>query len=282
MNMAKAGASPKAAQDNPREARAYFECRYGQLHVHNAIPSGGGFDEETTLICLHQSPASGRVFRRFARIAAKTRSVYCPDTPGFGESDPPPSAPSIADYAAAIGDFIDSMRFRQVDLLGFHTGSAIATELALARPQVVKRLVLVAVPLLTTEEREAFKRAPWPVPPAEDGSHLLTEWQRSQQWRGPGVTLEMLANSFAAKLHNGSSAWWGATAVMNWPAAERLALVKQPVLVLRPKDDLWEATARAKSVLKSARLIDLPNHGHGVFEVAPDLLATEALGFLRG
>ncbi len=280
--MAKTAAPPKAMRDKPREARAYFESRYGQLHVHNAIPSGGGFDEATTLLCLHHSPASGRVFRRFARIAAQTRSVYCPDTPGFGESDGPTNAPSIADYAGAIADFVDSMRFRQIDLLGYHTGAAIATELALLRPQVVKRLVLVGVPVLTAEERDAFKRAPWPVPPAEDGSHLTTEWRRSQEWRGPGVTLDMLAASFAEKLYNGPSAWWGAHAVMNWSAIERLALVKQPALVFRPKDDLWEATLRAKSALKSARIVDLPNHGHGVFEVGAEALASEALGFLQG
>ena len=44
----------------PRLRRAYFECRYGQLHVHNAIPVGGGFDELTTLVCLHGTGSSGR------------------------------------------------------------------------------------------------------------------------------------------------------------------------------------------------------------------------------
>ena len=47
---------------SPRLRRAYFECRHGQLHVHNAIPDGGGFDELTTLICLHGSAGSGRMF----------------------------------------------------------------------------------------------------------------------------------------------------------------------------------------------------------------------------
>jgi pimeloyl-ACP methyl ester carboxylesterase len=270
-----------AAAPRPREARAYFENRYGQLHVHNAIPTGGGFDEGTTLLCLHQSPASGRTFRQFARIAAQTRSVYCPDTPGFGESDPPPSAPSIGDYAAAIGDFVDLMRFRQIDVLGYHTGAAIAVELAIAKPTIVRRLVLVAVPVLTVEERAAFQQAPWPVPPAEDGSHLLAEWQRSQRWRGPGVTLDMLAQSFAAKLYNGPQAWWGANAVMQWPARERLALVKQPVLILRPKDDLWDATARAKDAFGNARSVDLPDFGHGLFEVAPQAIAGTVLPFLK-
>ena len=44
---------------SPRLRRAYFECRHGQLHVHNAIPDGGGFDEQTTLICLHGSGGHG-------------------------------------------------------------------------------------------------------------------------------------------------------------------------------------------------------------------------------
>jgi pimeloyl-ACP methyl ester carboxylesterase len=250
--------------------------------MHHAIPSGGGFDEATTLLCFHQSPMSGRVFRRFLPIAGIDRCVYAPDTPGYGESDAPPSAPSIADYAGAMLDFLDSMRFRQVDLLGYHTGSAIAAELAIARPALVRRLVLVAVPVLEEAEREAFRRQPWPTPIAEDGSHLLREWQRSQQWRGPGVTLEQLAGSFAEKLRNGPNAWWGANAVMNWPARKRLRLVRQPVLALRPRDDLWEATARARGLLPDARFVDLPDFGFGVFEVAPEAIAGQISAFLGG
>lgn len=275
-----ADGSDAPPRGRPRQGRAYFECRYGQLHVHNTMPSGGGFDEGTALVCLHQSPASGRVFRQFARLLGETRSVYCPDTPGFGQSDPPRELPSIADYAAAIGDFLDTMRLRQVDILGYHTGTAIATELAIARPDVVRRLVLGAVPLLTTEEREAFKRTPWPVAPAEDGSHLATEWARSIEWRGPGVSLELLAQSFAEKLYNGQSAWWGANAVMNWPAAERLPLIKQKTLLLRPRDDLWDATARARDLVKGVRCIDLPDYGHGLFEVAPAAVAGAVAPFL--
>jgi pimeloyl-ACP methyl ester carboxylesterase len=274
--------SAEAAPNQPRQGRAYFECRYGQLHVHNTMPPGGGFDEATPLLCLHQSPASGRVFQQFARILGQTRSVYCPDTPGFGQSDPPREAPTIADYAAAVGDFLDTMRLRRVDILGYHTGTAIATELALARPTIVRRLILVAVPLLTTEERDAFKKAPWPVSPQEDGSHLTIEWARSAQWRGPGVTLEVLAQSFAEKLYNGRAAWWGANAVMNWPARERLPLIEQPTLILRPKDDLWEPTARARDLMKGTRCVDLPDYGHGLFEVAPEAVAAAAVPFLAG
>jgi pimeloyl-ACP methyl ester carboxylesterase len=269
--------TPESEVPAPRLRRAYFECRYGQLHVHNAFPGGGGFDEGTPLLCLHQSPMSGRVFGPLMQRLGRLRSVYAPDTPGFGQSDAPPERPRIVDYAAAMIDFIDSMRLRAVDLLGYHTGSVIATEVAIARPQVVRRLVLIAIPVLTAEERAAFARSPWPVPIAEDGSHLLQEWQRSLYWRGPGVTVDQLARGFAEKLHNGPNAWWGASAVMQYAAVERLPMISQPVLVLRPHDDLWDATARARGLLRNARFVDLPDYGHGLLEVAPEAVE-DAIG----
>jgi pimeloyl-ACP methyl ester carboxylesterase len=135
--------STSPGSDPPRLRRAYFECRHGQLHVHNAIPVGGGFDELTTLICLHGSGGTGRVFRELSSRLGRTRSVYSPDLPGCGESDGPGTAPSVENQAQAIGDFLDSMRFRQVDLLGAGTGAAVAAELAISRSKVVRKLVLL-------------------------------------------------------------------------------------------------------------------------------------------
>src|SRR5437588_488878 len=149
---------PVAAQARVR--RGYFECRYGQLHVHNSIPPGGGFEEAAPLLCLHDCPGSGRVFARFLALAGRDRSVYAPDLPGFGESDPPPGVAAIEDYAAAIGDFLDSMRLRRLDILGQRVGALVGTELAVTRPRQIGRLVMVSAPLLTAEERRAAARAP--------------------------------------------------------------------------------------------------------------------------
>ncbi|HEY6124730.1 MAG TPA: alpha/beta fold hydrolase, partial [Steroidobacteraceae bacterium] len=90
----------------PRLRRAYFECRHGQLHVHNAIPVGGGFDELTTLICLHGATGTGRMFLEVSRQLGSSRSIYSPDLPGCGESDASPTALSVAAYACAIADFL--------------------------------------------------------------------------------------------------------------------------------------------------------------------------------
>jgi hypothetical protein len=127
-----------------RTRRAYFDCRFGQLHVRTAFPTTGGFDEQVTLLCLHPDGSSSRTFTRFLSEIADVRSVYAPDLPGCGESDP--SMQSSADDAAgAISDLADDLRLRQIDLLGVRGGGIVALTLAAARPELVRRLVLVAV-----------------------------------------------------------------------------------------------------------------------------------------
>lgn len=102
------------------------------------------------LICLHGAGASGRVFREFAVLIGRDRSVYAPDLPGCGESDAPPRPVGAAEYAASMGDFLDSVRLRHVDVLGQGAGAVLATELALTRPSQVRRVVLASVPLATS------------------------------------------------------------------------------------------------------------------------------------
>jgi pimeloyl-ACP methyl ester carboxylesterase len=222
------------------------------------------------------------MFERFLALAGRDRSVYAPDLPGFGDSDPPSSRPAIVDYAAAIGDFLETMRFRQIDVLGDHAGSLVAAELAITRPKQVRRVVLVSVPLLTEAERESAKRVPPSVAAASDGSHLLGEWQRIADGYGAGAPIELLTAAFVEKLRNGMHPAWLAYAAMQYAVRERLSLITQPVLLVRPRDELWDATARAREVLPKARSVEFSDQGPGLFELAPELVAEATKDFLRG
>jgi pimeloyl-ACP methyl ester carboxylesterase len=235
-----------------RVRRGYFECRFGQLHVHNSIPPGGGFEEATPLLCLHDSPGSGRAFVRFLSLAGRDRSVYAPDLPGCGESDPPPSVPGIAEYAAAIGDFLDSMRLRRIDVLGHGAGSLIATELAVTRPAQIGRLVMVSAPLLTAEERQTAGRAALP-------SGALDGRERSVDARA-----------------------WLAAAAAQYPLRERLARLTQRLLVLRLRDDPREPGVRVRDVLPGARLLDVESSGEELFGSAAARAADTVREFLQG
>jgi pimeloyl-ACP methyl ester carboxylesterase len=54
----------------------------------------------------------------------------------------------VSDAASAVSDLANGLRLRQIDVLGVQYGADVALELALARPELVRRLVLAQVPSL--------------------------------------------------------------------------------------------------------------------------------------
>ncbi|MGH8298660.1 MAG: alpha/beta fold hydrolase [Steroidobacteraceae bacterium] len=266
----------------PRVRRGYFECRYGQLHVHNAIPSGGGFEEGTPLLCLHPSPLSGRVFERFLALAGVRRSIFAPDLPGFGDSDPPAEA-GVGEHAAAIGDFLDAMRLRQIDLLGHGFGALVAAELAAARPGQVRRLVLVSPPSSAEGNpriqpgQPVEAAAPRRPGAAMDGGHLPEEWGRAVAYCGPGATPESVNFAMAERLRNAARATAVAAAERDYPLRARLAQLSVPLLVLR----LGSEVGNSRDMPARARLVELPGHAASLFEAAPDVAAQALEPFLR-
>ena len=273
--MPKSSPTRPTAAAQPRVRRGYFECRYGQLHVHNAIPSGGGFDEGTPLLFLHHIPHSGRTFTPFLAIVGARRSVFAPDLPGFGDSDPPPPRAGVAEHAAGIGDFLDTMRLRQIDLLGHGFGTLVAAELAATRSGQVRRLVLVSPPL----GRDAVEAEP--PAPAADGSHVLEEWRRAVAYRGTGAPPELVATALADRLRNGAQAAAAAAAARGYALRPRLAQLSAPLLVLRLRDEVVANKGQPRDVPARARLVDLPEHGASLFETAPEAAAQALEAFLR-
>jgi len=169
-----------AAVVEPRMRRAYFDCRYGQLHMHFAIPAGGGFDEATTLLCIPGSPGLGRFFRPLLMPLGRDRSVYAPDLPGCGESDPQGDDAVAIDNVAALEDFLDSMHLRQVDLLAHDSGVAVAIALAQQRPAQIGRVVLSPSTDAVRTVARSLRQPQLVIDlrPADAGGHNATELER--------------------------------------------------------------------------------------------------------
>ena len=128
-----------------RLRRTYFDCRFGQLHVYQAIPPGGGFDEATALLCIPGAIGEGRFFQALLAPLGADRSIYAPDLPGSGMSDPAPAPFGAEQHAQALLDLLDSLRQRRVDVLAHAAGAEVAAALAAARPHgLVRRVVCSA------------------------------------------------------------------------------------------------------------------------------------------
>jgi len=99
---------------------------------------------------------------------------------------------------------------------------------------------------------------------------------------GPSAPLELITDAFVEKLRNGPHPAWLAHAAVQYPVRERLSLVTQQVLLIRPRDELWDATLRAREAFPKARCIDVSEQGPALFEAAPELVADGVRDFLRG
>jgi pimeloyl-ACP methyl ester carboxylesterase len=260
--------------------RSYAESRAGQIHVWTAYPSGGGFDERTPVICLHHAGGSGRLFAPMLRELGHDRSVYAPDLPGHGSSDTSNGKLSVADLSAAMGDFIDGLRLRQVDLFGHQLGTLVAAELAIARPQQIRRVMLWGVPAYAANDRVSLLQSSPALGAREDGSDVVEEWQRALSRRGPNAPISTLVDDFADRMRSGASGAKALAATMDYPLSERLPLIKQPTLVLRLKDEFWDQAPRARAALPNGSMLDLPDYGQGFLSAAPQRFASVAREFL--
>ena len=261
-----AAAAPTAP--SVRVTRDYVPIRYGQLHRRRATPASP-VGLHTPVVLLHQTPLSGRMFSELLPVLGRDREVLAPDTPGYGESDPPPSVISIGDYADALHDALGELR-EPIDLVGYHTGALIAAEYAARYPKDVRRLVLISMPLFSAERRGQLNTT---SVLAADGSHLLGEWRSTMSVRPPGQTLEQAARIVAEKQRAGTRAGWAMAAVAAYEPTERLKLIRAPTTLIRPKDGLWEAGAEAAKQIPGAVLVDAPQWGFGLFDADPEGVA---------
>lgn len=74
---------------------------------------------------------------------AKHFRVYVPAHPGFGDSKGLEQVRDIADYAWHYVDLLAALQLTNVPIIGFSLGGWIGMELAVLRPNLVQKLVLV-------------------------------------------------------------------------------------------------------------------------------------------
>lgn len=247
--------------------RAYVDVPHGQMHVRLAGDDRAG---ATPLVCLHMSPASGLVYERFMDAMAVHRPVIAIDTPGFGASDGLPAFPRIEDYARVMAETVEALGLpAPVDVMGYHTGSFIALELSRQRPDLVRRVVAVSLPVFSEAELVDFRRLYDPAPIfTPDGAALLAKWRWFVDFFRVGAvnTVEDAARIFHARLSGGEQHWWGHRAAFEYDVVRAAEDADVPMLVINPDDDLVVHTPRVMPHLRQAHLVDVPQWTHGFLD----------------
>ncbi len=263
--------------------RRYVDGRFGQIHLHQTT---GNHSERTPLLCLHPTPVSGAYYRDFMLEMGKDRLVIALDTPGYGNSDRPPAPQPMQALAGAAADALDALGFGQagrgaVDCIGYHTGCFIAAELAIIRPDLVRRLILPGIPYYSVSDRQDFLAELTQPTPFEEAATLFDKaWAFWVTERRDGLSLQRAAEHAIDNLRSSPQSWWAYQAVFSWPAEQRLPLVKQPVLVPNTHGSLKEQSRAAARLMPNTQLTEVPELDRSIFDLGVDRLAKLSRQFL--
>ncbi len=97
------------------------------------------------MVLLHGWPQTSFCWRKVMAPLAQHFTVIAPDLRGFGASDKPVTGYDVRTVATDIRELIKSLGFEKAILVGHDWGGLVARRLALDRPEVVERLVVVDI-----------------------------------------------------------------------------------------------------------------------------------------
>ncbi|HEY6644433.1 alpha/beta hydrolase [Povalibacter sp.] len=166
-------ANAAATGTTPRVRRRYV--RVGSRNIHYMTAGEG-----SPVVLIHGSPGDSSFFNEELPELATKYAVYAFDSPGFGRSEPPPlEERDVAFLADRIAGAMRALKLPPAVIYGFHTGAAVAMEIAARQPDVVRALMLDGVPMFNDQELSTwFPEFFLPMVPDKLGGQFTSFWTR--------------------------------------------------------------------------------------------------------
>jgi pimeloyl-ACP methyl ester carboxylesterase len=251
-----------AIEQSPAEVRDYVDA--DGVHTYYEARGAG-----TPVVLLHGGLSTAEAWGGQAPALAEHHRVYVPERRGHGrtaDSPAPFTYPTMADETIA---FLDALAIGPAHLVGWSDGALVGLLVALRRPDLVRKLVLVgqyvnldgAVPE-NTALMNAMTRATFP-PRFEQAYAALSP-------DGP--------DHFGVVFEKSIALWRSDPGI----PVDDLAGVAAPTLVLLADDDVLtiEHAAAMQRALSNSQLAIVPGTSHALPMEKPDLVNRIILEFL--
>lgn len=236
----------------PALARAWVPAPYGQEIVYRAAGDG------QPIILLHGFVNSSALWNDTIAAFQQDYRLYALDLPGHGQS--PPRIPwKLREVAEIVAAWQRVLEIEQATLIGHSMGGALAMLLAAARPDLVKRLVLVNPAGLPIQQPvlRAFTRAGLGFSlrqqaRAANGSISPRSQQALALWQAAEDVLSCDLRPELSDIHCPTTLIWG--------TGDRLLPLQSAVILQR--------------LISGAELILLPNLRHRPHRANPQIFQT--------
>jgi len=265
----------------------------------------GGPTGSTPVLLLHGVPETSSCWREVAPVLSAGRRVLAPDLPGLGGSSytGPYDVPSVvAELAALVEAEVPGGR---VDVVGHDWGGSLALGLAGARPELVRRLVVVnapyrSVPLLRAPHIPFFSLPGAPELLFRLSGRKVVAAMMSYAWRSPTPLDDERCAEYAAAYSRPEQvrAMLGLYRAATRPRIAKALTrrsTRQPsqgaprvraekALVLWGAADPVLPISVGEGVVRDlgadATMVTVPGAGHFVVEEAPEVVTQVLLDFL--
>lgn len=272
------------------------------VRLHCAVAGSGPL-----LLLLHGFPEFWYSWRHQIPVLAEHFTVVAPDLRGYNDSDKPPS---ISDYSTSVlvedvVQLIHSFGYERAIVAGHDWGGAVAWSTALARPDVVEKLIVLNIPHprlfmqhLITNPRQRLRswyilafQLPWlPEMMLRANNYQAIE----EVFRGMAVHKENFSDEVMAEYKRALSKPGALTGAINYyRALTRSAsgdfwlnvdpVAKMPVLLLWGEQDTAlgkELNQDLERYVPNLTKHFIPDASHWVQQDRPDLVNQYMLSFL--
>ncbi len=246
------------------------------------------------VLLIHGWASSSQMWSRLMHDLKGEARFWAVDLYGFGESPRPEmELPDIETHTALLIDFCDQHGIRPAAIMGHSMGGMLTLKLALARPDLAERLVLMSsvvtgsygVPIeisrLITSSLGSFavaKSKPFWMLAQSDflPSLLKAPWYMDEE-AATRTRLDFKRTSWQA-------AMGGLTSIARENLEPHLPALRQPTLVIVGKRDLTVPTKEsylAAKHLPNSRLVELPRSHHHPLDEEPTRTVGAIHDFLR-
>jgi 3-oxoadipate enol-lactonase len=234
------------------------------------------------VLLLHAGIADRRMWTpQIDALSGAGYRVLAPDLPGFGDAALEPGTFAYVDYSAALLE-------GPAAVVGCSFGGRVALELALARPELVERLVLIGAGLGRWDWSETAQAGFTEEEAAIDRGELAeAAASQARMWLAPDAdpVVRELTEAMTLRSYEQQLPVDGQVEAV-WPersAEERLGEIGVPTLVVVGSEDVEDIRAMAEKLaagIPGARLETIHAAGHLPSLERPDELNRLLLDFL--
>ena len=254
-----------------------------------------------TILMIHGLGSYLPAWKKNISELSKYYRVIAVDLPGYGKSSKLPHSGLMSFYAGVIAEFIQKMDLGPVNLAGHSMGGQISMVLALEKPELVKRLILVdpaGFEAFTAGQRNWFKDVMTPNLVRLTTVDAIETNLASNFYRMPDDARFMIEDRIAMRDASDFEAYCLAVArsvhgMVEEPVLEKLTRIKMPTLIFFGENDMLipnrylnpgftsKIANTGAGLIKGSKLVMVPKCGHFMMFEKPDVFNTETRSFIQ-